>query len=452
MKKFINLLILMLFISLTIAQTKWDGVTITPVTAVKNVYTITNGAELAWVAQQCKDTISDFSNSSISISDNIDLDNHEWTPIGTSYNPFKGTVKGNWKVISNLKISIILDMESDNVGLFGYVVGNELNQPHISNLFLENVDVAGIKSVGAMVGYANYYIFDSCYVNKGTVTGSIAVGGFGGHLRYTACTDSYTKVDVTASEKYGGGFVGINDSSNNRLAITYCYARGAVRGTKVEDTTLYIGINGGFVGLNNGKVKSAYMISNPITGEITGNFCGINSKSGIFDNCYFCNTIYPSMPGIGLDSAVPPIDERDMVPQGVGQMTSQGFVGSGSSGLNGSGINFHWSMDFTKQPTINDRYPIHLWQFLYLYDSTAHIESLPGSSLSIYPNPVRNTLYIEIENIPVEKVEIVDLLGKPIISRKSNYEAVDMSQFNNGIYFVKIYTEKNIITRKFIKQ
>jgi len=57
-----------------------------------------------------------------------------------------------------------------------------------------------------------------------------------------------------------------------------------------------------------------------------------------------------------------------------------------------------------------------------------------------------------VENETGEKVEIVDILGKPIISRKSNYEAVDMSQFNNGIYFVKIYTEKNIITRKFIKQ
>ena len=52
--------------------------------------------------------------------------------------------------------------------------------------------------------------------------------------------------------------MGINDSSDNRLIITYCYARGAVKGTKVEDTTLYIGINGGFVGFNIWKVKSAY--------------------------------------------------------------------------------------------------------------------------------------------------------------------------------------------------
>ena len=177
MKRFISFLILMLLVSLTIAQTKWDGVTITPVTAVNNVYTISNGAELAWVAQQCKDTIKDFSNSTILINDNIDLDNHEWTPIGTSYNPFKGAVKGNWKIISNLKISIILDTESDNMGLFGYIEGEEIKQPHISNLFLENVNVSGIKAVGAMVGYANYYIFDSCYVNKGTVTGYIAVGG-----------------------------------------------------------------------------------------------------------------------------------------------------------------------------------------------------------------------------------------------------------------------------------
>lgn len=451
MKKFNTLFILLLISSISFAQTKWDGVTITPVTPVKKVYTITNGAELAWIAQQCKDTVTNFYTELILIAENIDLDNHEWTPIGTEYNPFKGAIQGNWKTISNIKVSITGSNNGDYVGLLGFAQGDLTRQVHVANLFLENVNITGNKAVGGMVGYAKYFVFDSCYVEQGTVVGNTAVGGFLGHGSYTACSDCYAKVNVTANEMYGGGFVGINDTTDNRLIISYCYSRGAVNGSK-DNQDNNVGINGGFVGLNHGKVKSAYMVSNPITGNITGNFCGINGKTGRFDNCYYCSSYYPSLGGMGHDSSA--IGEEDMIPQPVGQMTSEGFVGTGGgSGLNASDFtNPHWSMDFKIQPPINEKFPIHLWQYHFLYDSTANIGSVLPASLSIYPNPVRNVLYIEIKNIKVQKVEIVDLLGKPIISRKSNYEIIEMNQFNNGIYFVKIYTQDDIITRKFIKQ
>ncbi len=440
MKRIITLSVIFLIYNFTIAQ-KWDGTTKTAVTPSKNIYTITNGAELAWIAQQCNEEGKDFKGSSISIIENIDLDNHEWTPIGTVDNPFKGNVKGNWKTISNLSIS----NTNNNVGLFGYASGdNKQHYIKISNLLIENANITGDTAVGSFAGFAKFIVFDSCCIIEGSIVGNTAVGGFVGHCGYTATMDCFAKINVTANITYGGGFVGINDSSDAAMFINYAYAKGEVTGA---------GTNGGFVGLNNNKVRSAYTVTNPIKGEIHGGFCGENSEIGKFDNCYFCNTYSQGIQGIGKNLGN--VESDDMLGQASVQMTQDGFVGTGSgSGLNASDYGkTHWSTDFKNPlPRVNDGHPIFKWYYDLKYDSTANIISYNSTTLNIYPNPIKNELHIKIENIKVEKIEIIDLLGKSIISVKNDYEFIDVNHLNNGIYFVKIYTDNDIITRKVIKQ
>ncbi len=444
MRKFFTLSVLFLIINFTIAQNVWDGSTITPVTPNKNIYPVTTGAELAWIAQQCNNGSLDFQGWAVSIEADIDLNNHEWTPIGTESHPFNGYVKGNWKVISNLKIS----GTNDYVGLFGYIKGYTPNNiVHVSNVFIENVNVSGNNSVGGLVGHAQNYSFDSCYVINGTVSGATGVGGFMGRCVFAAASDCFAKVSVTASVTYGGGFVGINDTADggSKVFIYYSYAKGQVSGP---------GINGGFVGLNNSKVKSAYTVTNPISGSTFGGFCGKNSSIGDFDNCYFCTTYNTSITGIGEDLGA--VDVANMIGNTNIQMTQDGFVGTGGgNGLNGSDyLKTHWSTDLkSPQTNVNQKHPIHTWYYIIKYDSTASIHpNLTTTSISIYPNPIKNDLYLKIENIKVDKVEIVDLLGKPLITLKNNFEYIDVNQLNNGIYFVKIYSNQEIITRKIIKQ
>jgi hypothetical protein len=439
MRKIFILSVLLSIVSFTIAQ-KWDGTTKTPVTPNKNIYTITNGAELAWVAQQCNDGTQDFKGRTILIAEDIDLDNHEWTPIGTADHPFKGNVIGNWKVISNLFIS----GTNDYVGLLGYASGDNDNHYNtIATISIENVDIKGGTAVGAIAGFVKFVAFDSCSVIEGTVEGNTAVGGFVGHCSYAAAMDCFAKVDVTANTTYGGGFVGINDTSNVRMFINYAFAKGKVTGP---------GTNGGFVGLNNNKVKSAYTVTNPINGATFGGFCGENSDTGKFENCYFCNSYTQGIQGIGKDLGN--VDEHDMLGNASFQMTQDGFVGTGSgNGLNGADYGkTHWSTDFkSPHPRINDGHPILTWFYTLKYDSTASITSYT-SAINIYPNPIKNELRIKTENIVVERVEIVDLLGKAIITLKSGFEFIDVNHLNNGIYFVKIYTNNDISTRKVIKQ
>lgn len=428
MKKIVTFLVLFLITHIAFAQTPWDG-SITPVTPdAKWNYTVTNGSELAWIAQECNKNGDLFKAKLILITDDIDLNNRPWTPIGKEGNPFKGTFKGNWKVIKNVNV-----IDTNYVGLFGYVEGTNFKSLNfISNVFIENINVTGHNYVGGMAGYAQFTAFDSCYVSGGTISGDNFVGGFIGMAATSAMKDSYAKVNVHAKENFGGGFIGVYDTNKSgQVLISYCYAKGTVTGS---------GNNGGFVGFNNSKIRSAYTVTTSISGDTLGLFCAISSSLGEFDNAYYCSSYNASVKGIG---------NRDDAANDVYGVASAGLKQINQiSNLNGSDAYKHWERDLPPF-SINDGFPIHIWQGTFL---GVNISSHANFSLSIFPNPVKNTLNIKFENVNISKIEIIDLLGKPVISQQANIESIDVNYLKSGIYFLKLYTDKETITKKFIKQ
>jgi len=81
-----------------------------------------------------------------------------------------------------------------------------------------------------------------------------------------------------------------------------------------------------------------------------------------------------------------------------------------------------------------------------------------SKSISIYPNPAKNNLFIE-SNYDLSKsfIAVYDILGKKMIldfennTNKSNLVQLNVSAYNKGIYFVKITDEFNSnITYKII--
>lgn len=80
-------------------------------------------------------------------------------------------------------------------------------------------------------------------------------------------------------------------------------------------------------------------------------------------------------------------------------------------------------------------------------------EVLSGDLLTVYPNPAINDLNIK----SVEKIKHVTLFnmeGKIISSMNAvdRNLTLDISDLNSGIYFVKVATENETITKKVIKQ
>lgn len=76
-----------------------------------------------------------------------------------------------------------------------------------------------------------------------------------------------------------------------------------------------------------------------------------------------------------------------------------------------------------------------------------------GSIITVFPNPATNTLYIGNTNNANVEVEVIDIFGRTMISKKSLVNrSIDISSIPSGNYFIKINDGENLITRRFIKE
>ncbi|WP_418262334.1 T9SS type A sorting domain-containing protein [Flavobacterium faecale] len=76
-------------------------------------------------------------------------------------------------------------------------------------------------------------------------------------------------------------------------------------------------------------------------------------------------------------------------------------------------------------------------------------------SIEIYPNPVKEEFVLSVSNEMISKVIISDMAGKIVkeqsFSSRNSDEKVNVSQLIQGVYFVKLLTNKNTYDSKMIK-
>lgn len=74
------------------------------------------------------------------------------------------------------------------------------------------------------------------------------------------------------------------------------------------------------------------------------------------------------------------------------------------------------------------------------------------NKLSLYPNPVQNELHIDLL-VKKGMLEVFDITGKSVLQQEihENSNSVDVSDLVNGIYLVKILSDKQMLTGKFVK-
>ena len=68
--------------------------------------------------------------------------------------------------------------------------------------------------------------------------------------------------------------------------------------------------------------------------------------------------------------------------------------------------------------------------------------------VSLHPNPTKDRVQINTSEA-IDKVEIYDTLGGKIGETSS--KIIDLSNNSNGIYFLKIYSNSSIVSKKVIK-
>jgi len=147
---------------------QWDGNVSNDVQQDANGnYLITSGNDLAWVAAQVNAGTETFAKKTLILTEDINLNNVAWTPIGVEANTnksFQGTFDGQNHTISNLNV----DVAGRPAGLFGHVIGHGV-KPVIKNVKIDGAKVSGAASVGTVVGSLNCATIENCYVNNAEV-------------------------------------------------------------------------------------------------------------------------------------------------------------------------------------------------------------------------------------------------------------------------------------------
>ena len=91
------------------------------------------------------------------------------------------------------------------------------------------------------------------------------------------------------------------------------------------------------------------------------------------------------------------------------------------------------------------------WYFNDVSTGTAEHHDI---SFSLYPNPAKERITLDISGYDLELLRITDLSGKTLIEKRNlkNSISVDIKALNSGMYLLSVQTDNRIITKKFIKK
>ncbi len=249
---------------LNVAESKTISVTLTPSAAwdgetrdekpsgegtQTDPYQIGSGAELAWLANAVNNA-SGGTKFYVVLTDDIDLGNQPWTPIGKDFYEFSGVFDGKGHVVEGLKVSNAAD-----AGLFGVAKG------------------AAIKNL----------------VVRGSVTGTDNAAGILAKAKSEACTieNCGNEAAVTVAKSGGGYAGGILGNAVAAIYVARCYNSGIVTSTGNNSYSRAGGIVGYMSGSGTAKVNTCYNTGN-ITSDsyAAGVFAGYGGYSLTVSSCY----------------------------------------------------------------------------------------------------------------------------------------------------------------------
>lgn len=242
---------------------------------VGDTYTVTEPAELYWLAEQINSGELNSDGITIKLADNLDekgmdFKGEAWLPIGTVQHPFKGTFDGNDKTIKNLSIN---NPELDYAGLFGKVNTSGT----FGNITIDgaNISITARESVGALVGSIVSAGISNVTVKNITINANHWAGAMAGYIYSNVdnCNAENVNVTITAinddqnGDKAGGliGFAGEKKYKISNCTVANCHVEG------VRDV-------GGMVG--NSNAENIYINCKVMGTGNTVNATGIDAETG----------------------------------------------------------------------------------------------------------------------------------------------------------------------------
>ncbi len=87
-------------------------------------------------------------------------------------------------------------------------------------------------------------------------------------------------------------------------------------------------------------------------------------------------------------------------------------------------------------------------------EATASVEDvLITKAITVYPNPVSETLFIELNSgFEIKKIQVYTMMGKEVQNIQGNSSSIDLMDLSKGVYFVKFITNQGIGIKKVLKK
>ena len=346
-------------------------------------YTINTAEQLRAFAKSLSEHI-DYSNAFVELSNDIDVSDAEWTPIGDSDYVFNGNFDGKGYTVSGLNIGTAetakeLEAGKNYIGFFSVLGTNAV----VKNLNLTDIFVNASYNASAYAGGITAVmesddsgykgaIIDSCSV-KGSITitaekGNNFVGGITAYMYKGAIINSKTDVDASCTVKTGGAYGETGGIAGlvNRGLVANSYSLGNVYGSgNREDEGMavvssLVAVNAGYLVNCYGNGQHETNDYSVYTGALSGWITGI----GHTYDCYYNSEA--SMK-IGETIVDPVADVGTRVSSGVSDdgMVYTGGVVSGNEAYNSQ----NYSAIAEKLNANFDEFPAEITQFGLTADS-----------------------------------------------------------------------------------
>lgn len=256
----------------------WDGQTVTAPEVGDGTeaspYEIENGEQLAWLAQ----TVNAGNGSTrlyAVLTEDIDLGDGAWTPIGADFHEFTGRFDGQGHTVSRMKA------EARYAGLFGVVKDAEIRGVVVQGI-AASTDSSSGDAAGLVARTKGSTVTITECGSEVAVSGGANGGGILGKnassstvVTISAC---YNTGDISGKARAGG----ISGDNTGEVNISDCYNTGSITGGSYAGGGIR-GYYGGFVG----TVANCYN-SGAVTGTNTGAIApGANSR---ISNCFYLDS------------------------------------------------------------------------------------------------------------------------------------------------------------------
>ena len=294
-----------------------------------------------------------------------------------------------------------------------------------------------------------------------------------------ALSDNIAKVDITQTNPTPTNFISGIDGPfglllngddlyiverNENKIIKYTFVSFAPSLSFCIDDPVQTGLSGG---TPNGGTYSGSGVTDDSNGE-TFSFDPLAAGSGTHtltysDGISSATVDYDvfELPPVTLDLADTVFIIDGVLPTGIGGGSPSGGMYSDTYGEiddDGNGMTFSFNNTVTPNMFNEIIYTYtdpqtgctNFASQLIFVETITDVEDLEKVELDIFPNPTSGIIHLQ--GLTTERVELIDLQGRIIQIESNPINELNISDFPSGIYFLKIYVEGQVLTRRILKK